>query len=289
MKTRFESRLQAAGVQSPEGGTQNNFGGDMKRTIRSFALIVVAALSLQAFAHGAHGKKAHDKGKAAAAKAVKGEFLGKGDGVKTCPVTGDEIQNKDVKGRFFNRTVYFCCPDCLADAKKNPAAYLKKTQAEQVAATKNLPKSEGHHGDHHAQNPPQDPKEGEKQDSKGDEKKFMGKGDGIQTCPVTGEQVNQNLKYEVNGRVFYVCCEACADLVKKNPDLFLKPVEGEEKKEQEFLGKGDGVETCPVTGDPVKKELKGEVDGRTFYVCCAGCIEVVKKNPAAYLKKIAAK
>ena len=87
----------------------------MKLTVQSFALIIVAALSVQAFAHDKHNK-AQAKGKAPAAKAVKVEFLGKGDGVKTCPVTGDEIQNKDVKGRFFNRTVYFCCPDCLADA-----------------------------------------------------------------------------------------------------------------------------------------------------------------------------
>jgi len=197
----------------------------MKQTIRSFALVVVVALSLQAFAHGAHDKKAHDKGKAQAAKTVKGEFLGKGDGVKTCPVTGEEILNKDVKGQFFNRTVYFCCAECLAEAKKNPAAYLKRTQAEQVAATKDLPKSEDHHGDHHAQNP----KEGAAKDSKGDEKKFLGKGDGIETCPVTGEFVNKNLKNEINGRVFYVCCEGCADIVKKNPDLYLKPVEGEKK------------------------------------------------------------
>ncbi|HEV2665238.1 MAG TPA: hypothetical protein VG324_10015 [Blastocatellia bacterium] len=255
----------------------------MKQTIRSFALIVVATLSLQAFAHGKHDKKAHDKGKAPAAKAVKGEFLGKGDGVKTCPVTGEEIQNKDVKGRFFNRTVYFCCAGCLADAKKNPSAYIKRTQALQVAATKNLPKSEGHHSEHQHQKP----KEGEKQDSKGDEKKFLGKGDGAETCPVTGEPVNKNTKYEVNGRVFYVCCEGCADVVKKNPDLFLKPVEGEKKKEQEFLGKGDGIETCPVTGEPVNKETKYEVDGQPFYVCCAGCADEVKKNPAAYLKKAA--
>src|SRR5262245_23466348 len=116
----------------------------MKLTVKSFALIAVAALSLQAFAHGKHDKNAHGKGKATAAKAVKGEFLGKGDGLKTCPVTGDEIQNKDVKGRFFGRTVYFCCPDCLADAKKNPSAYIKRTQAAQIAATKNLPKSEDH-------------------------------------------------------------------------------------------------------------------------------------------------
>jgi YHS domain-containing protein len=257
----------------------------MKLTIRSFALIAVAALSLQAFAHGNHDKKAHDKGKAPTAKTVKGEFLGKGDGVKTCPVTGEEIQNKDVKGQFFGRTVYFCCPDCLADAKKNPSAYIKKTRAEQVTATKNLPKGEDQHGDHQAQKP----KEGEKQDSKDAEKKFLGKGDGVATCPVTGEAVNKNLKNEVNGRVFYVCCEGCADMVKNNPDLYLKPVEGEKKKEQEFLGKGDGVTTCPVTGELVSKELKGEVDGQTFYVCCAGCIDMVKKNPAAYLKKAVAK
>src|SRR5262245_29308766 len=245
----------------------------MKQAITSLALIVVAALSLQAFAHGKHEKKAHDKGKAPAAKAVKGEFLGKGDGVKTCPVTGEEILNKDVKGQFFNRTVYFCCPECLAEAKKNPAAYLKRTQAAQVAATKNLPKSEGHHGDHHAQNP----KDGEKQDSKDEEKKFLGKGDGIETCPVMGSPVNKSFKNEVNWRVFYVCCPGCAEVVKQNPELYLKPIEGENKKEPEFLGKGDGVATCPVTGEAIDTALKGEVDGQTFYVCCAGCIDMVKK------------
>ena len=185
----------------------------MKLTIRSFALIVVAAMSLQAFAHDKHDKKAHDKGKVQAAKAVKVEFLGKGDGVERCPVTGEEILNKDVKGRFFNRTVYFCCAGCLADAKKSPAAYIKKTHAAQVAATKDLPKGEGHHADHQAQKP----KEGGEQDSKGDEKKFLGKGDGIERCPVMGDPVNKDFKYEVNGRVFYVCCPGCAEVVKKDP------------------------------------------------------------------------
>jgi YHS domain-containing protein len=211
------------------------FGGHMKQTLRSFApisfaLIVVAALSLQVFAHD---KKAHDKGKTQAPKTVKSEFLGKGDGLETCPVTGEDITTKDIKGRFFNRTVYFCCAACLAEAKKSPAAYLKRTQAAQIAATKNLPKSEGHHGDHQAQNPKegekQDSKDGEKQDSKDGEKKFLGKGDGVETCPVMGSPVNKDVKYEVNGRVFYVCCPGCAQVVKENPDLYLKPVEGEKK------------------------------------------------------------
>jgi YHS domain-containing protein len=204
-------------------------GGDMKKIISTFALIVIVALSLQTFAHD---KKAHDKGKAPAAKTVKSEFLGKGDGVKTCPVSGEEITSKDFKGRFFNRTVYFCCAQCLAEAKKSPALYVKRTQAAQIAATKNLPKVEGDHGDHHGdhgEHQAQDPKEGEKKESKDGEKKFLGKGDGIETCPVMGSPVNKEVKHEVNGRVFYVCCPGCAELVKKDPDLYLKPIEGEKK------------------------------------------------------------
>lgn len=247
----------------------------MRQAIKLFVLVVVIALAASTLAHDKHKNSQP-------AKTTKGkvEFLGKGDGVKTCPVTGEEIHNKDNKAVMFGRTIYFCCAGCLAEAKKNPAAYVKRTHKEQLLAIKNAPKSEDHHGDHHAQ----DPKSDAKQDSKGDEKKFLGKGDGIETCPVTGEPVNKNLKYEVNGRAFYVCCEGCAEKVKKNPDAYLKPVETE-KKETAFLAKGDGIETCPVTGEPVKKDLKGEVDGQTFYVCCAGCIDTVKQNPAAYLKK----
>jgi YHS domain-containing protein len=200
----------------------------MKQAVRLSALAIVVAFSSQALAHDkAHDKKAHDKGQAAAGKTAKSEFLGKGDGLKTCPVTGEEITSKDVKGEFFKRTVYFCCDACLEEAKKSPALYIKSTEAAQIAATKNLPKNEGHHGDHHAQ----DSKESEKKDpeKKEGEKKFLGKGDGIETCPVMGSPVNKATKYEVNGRVFYVCCPGCAETVKENPDLYLKPIEGEKK------------------------------------------------------------
>ncbi|MCI0337337.1 MAG: hypothetical protein L0226_07170 [Acidobacteria bacterium] len=202
------------------------------------------------------------------------KFLGKGDGVETCPVTGETITNKDIKGDFYNRTVYFCCPGCLAKVKINPAAYIKMTLEEQVAATKNLPKNEGH--DHGALAKTQDSQKGEQ--------KFLGKGDGIETCPVTGEPVNKNVKAEFNGRTVYVCCEMCLETIKKNPDLYLKKDSGE-KKEQAFRGKGDGIETCPVTGEPVNEEVKAEINGRTVYVCCAGCLDTIKANPDLYLKK----
>ncbi len=144
---------------------------------------------------------------------TEGKFLGKGDGVETCPVTGEKILNKDVKADFYGRTIYFCCAGCVEDVKQNPAAYIKKTHKEQLAAIKDLPKSEdGHHG-HHAT-----AKEGEEKDGQ----QFLGKGDGVETCPVTGEPVNKNLKSEADGQVFYVCCEGCIETVKKSPALYLK-------------------------------------------------------------------
>lgn len=53
---------------------------------------------------------------------------------------------------------------------------------------------------------------------------FLGKGDGIATCPVTGEPVNKQVKAELMGRTVYFCCESCRDTVVKNPEKFLKPL-----------------------------------------------------------------
>jgi P-type Cu+ transporter len=235
-----------------------------------FALIIISALALTAFAQNT--KPAAKPAGKAAPKAVK--FLAQGDGVTTCPVTGEELHNKDIHADFHGRTVYFCCAGCLATAQKSPAAYIKPTEAAQIAAVKNLPKSKGH-GEHGAAAKEQHAEHGAV--------KFVGKGDGVETCPVTGEPVNKNLKGEALGRTFYVCCEGCLETVKKSPAAYLKPAETKGEPTA-FLGKGDGVETCPVTGEPVDKKLKGEALGRTFYVCCEGCLDTVKKDPAAYLK-----
>ena len=59
---------------------------------------------------------------------------------------------------------------------------------------------------------------------------------------------------------------------------------GEAKAEPEFLGKGDGITTCPVSGEPVNKEIKFGFAGRTVYFCCENCRDAFKKNPEKYLK-----
>ena len=247
-------------------------------------MTIACALAVSAAAHGRDGKKHDKKQTVAKGKAAKVTFEGKGDGVETCPVTGEPITNKDTKATMFGRTVYFCCADCLASAKKNPAMYVKKTHKEQLVAIKGAKPVE--HGDHHAAAKPaaHGDHHATAQDKSGSgETKFLGKGDGITTCPVMGEAVDKSKKYEVDGHEFYVCCSDCVETIKKNPAAYLKNY----KAKVAFMGKGDGMETCPVTGEPVNKNLKHEADGQTFYVCCDGCADTVKKNPAAYLKKAA--
>ncbi len=62
------------------------------------------------------------------------------------------------------------------------------------------------------------------------------------------------------------------------------PLPGEKKEEAAFVGKGDGIETCPVTGEPVNKEIKFGFFGRTVYFCCESCLEAAKKNPEKFIK-----
>ncbi len=215
-------------------------------------LMIVTALSLTALAQG--------------------DFKGKGDGIETCPVTGDKITSKDIKAELFGRTVYFCCDGCLDEVKKSPALYVKKTEKEQLEAVKAMGKASaaGHGGHDHSGAQAKDG--------------FLGKGDGVETCAVSGEKLTASaISAEFFGRTVKFCCEGCLAQAKKSPELYVRK-EAPKAKLTAFLGKGDGVMTCPVTGEPVDANAKGEINGRTVLVCCPGCLDTIRQNPSAYLK-----
>ena len=52
---------------------------------------------------------------------------------------------------------------------------------------------------------------------------------------------------------------------------------------------GKAQTTCPVTGEalPGKPDFV-DVEGKRIYVCCAGCIGKIKKNPAKYIQQMEA-
>jgi hypothetical protein len=43
---------------------------------------------------------------------------------------------------------------------------------------------------------------------------------------------------------------------------------------------------CPVMGEKINPKLYYKYKNQKIYVCCAGCISVIKKNPEKYLKKV---
>lgn len=63
-------------------------------------------------------------------------FQGRGDGIDTCPVTGEKVSKKSLKAEYFGRTVYFCCLGCLKAAQRNPDKFIKPNAAEQQRAVK---------------------------------------------------------------------------------------------------------------------------------------------------------
>lgn len=44
--------------------------------------------------------------------------------------------------------------------------------------------------------------------------------------------------------------------------------------------------TCPVTGDPIDKNVFIEYQGKRVYFCCASCVDMFKADPEKYISKL---
>jgi YHS domain-containing protein len=52
-----------------------------------------------------------------------------------CPVRGGAV-NKKVYTDYQGKRIYFCCPPCIADFKKDPGKYMKKLEEEGIVLEK---------------------------------------------------------------------------------------------------------------------------------------------------------
>jgi YHS domain-containing protein len=68
--------------------------------------------------------------------------------------------------------------------------------------------------------------------------------------------------------------------------------DGKGAKEDAEKGAKQGAEklkpqtTCPVMGGAINKDLYVDAKGKRIYVCCKGCLETVREDPAAALKTL---
>lgn len=81
--------------------------------------------------------------------------------------------------------------------------------------------------------------------------------------------------------------EGVSEFVREGVSVMHKShdLPGEKSEPADFVGKGDGVTTCPVTGQPVNREIKFGFDGRTVYFCCESCREAFKKSSEKFLRR----
>lgn len=56
---------------------------------------------------------------------------------------------------------------------------------------------------------------------------------GNKICPVSGEKIDEKTKatYEYQGKIYNFCCPMCIDEFKKDPEKYIKKIEGEKQKE----------------------------------------------------------
>lgn len=81
-------------------------------------------------------------------------------------------------------------------------------------------------------------------------------------------------------------CETCDCSIKKETAPVAEVLTGGRIME---LVKMTLQKTCPIMGGKIDKKLFVDADGYRIYVCCAGCLDKVKADPAKAVKALASK
>jgi YHS domain-containing protein len=97
-------------------------------------------------------------------------------------------------------------------------------------------------------------------------------------CPVSGGPVSEKYRAEYKGQYVYVCCEGCLTEFKADPEKFVAKMS---KEEREAIQTN---ELCPMSKEPISKDIWVEDSGRKVYFCCAGCKTSYEKKMATAKK-----
>ena len=115
-------------------------------------------------------------------------------------------------------------------------------------------------------------------------------------CPVSGEDVDQNVTVTQDKKVVGFCCEDCVKTFKKDPAKYMKKVDEELAKKKKEKAKG---ESPAADGKAVNKfcpvEKENAVDptvatttykGKTVGFCCEDCIKKFDRDPDAFVAEL---
>lgn len=122
------------------------------------------------------------------------------------------------------------------------------------------------------------------------------------TCPVSGKalgSMGKPPKVLVNGKLLFVCCAGCTTALTKNPQPYIEKYyagKGKQVRADVFeatLADADAIAAqakCPVMDEPLGgmgPPQKVNVNGKSVYICCAGCAKKLHAEPTKYLAMLA--
>lgn len=170
--------------------------------------------------------------------------------LNTCPVTGEKIggMGKPVVSEYKGREVRFCCEGCKPKFEAEPDKYLKKIDEAIIAQQK--------------------------------------KDYPLDTCVVMGGRLEEGkiVEHVYKNRLVRFCCPGCVTEFEKDPAKYLAKVDEAIVAKQKATYP---LDTCVVLGKKLPdKPVDCVVGNRLVRLCCKGCIEKIKENPAEYLSKL---
>jgi len=108
----------------------------------------------------------------------------------------------------------------------------------------------------------------------------------LDTCPVTGEKLEQPVDYVYNNRLVRFCCSGCISEFESDPAKYMAQIDAAVKAKQSA---GYPLQHCIVLTDE-KPDGKHDiiVGGRLFELCCGDCVGEVDTNPSKWVSKLEA-
>lgn len=98
-------------------------------------------------------------------------------------------------------------------------------------------------------------------------------------CPVSGNDVKQDVFVEADGEKAYFCCGDCKAKHEADPKAALAAAYPEAKPL--------GNTTCPVSGEEADGSKTVSWQGHAIAVCCGNCVGEFPNDAAAYATKAA--
>ena len=109
----------------------------------------------------------------------------------------------------------------------------------------------------------------------------------LTTCLISGDELDDGAtNYVYENRLIRLCCDMCIETFLKNPNAYL------EKLNEAVIADqlpGYAMETCPIAGGPLGgmgDPVNMVVGDRLVRLCCSGCEDAVREDPAGTLAKI---